>query len=103
MADGVGVTWTLRKLVEFHRSQLAKKCTLTAVQPSARFGALDVNATDGVRSFLEKPKGDGAWINGGFFVCDPSVIDLIDSRRYHLGTLPYGDPCRPKRVDGLPP
>jgi glucose-1-phosphate cytidylyltransferase len=74
--DGVGNV-NITELVRFHQAH-GRKCTLTAVQPSARFGALDVADGDGVRSFLEKPKGDGAWINGGFFVCDPSVIDLIE-------------------------
>ncbi|CCH03468.1 glucose-1-phosphate cytidylyltransferase [Fibrella aestuarina BUZ 2] len=88
--DGVGDV-DITELVNFHQ-QHGKKCTLTAVQPSARFGALDVLDSNGVRSFLEKPKGDGAWINGGFFVCDPSVIDLIDGddttwERYPMETL----------------
>ncbi|MEZ0485580.1 glucose-1-phosphate cytidylyltransferase [Fibrella aquatica] len=88
--DGVGDV-DITKLVAFHEAH-GKKCSLTAVQPSARFGALDVNDINGVRSFLEKPKGDGAWINGGFFVCDPSVIDLIEGddttwERYPMETL----------------
>lgn len=73
--DGVGNV-DITKLVTFHRAH-GKRCTLTAVQPSARFGALDVDATKKVSSFLEKPKGDGAWINGGFFVCQPDVFDYI--------------------------
>lgn len=73
--DGVGDV-DITKLVAFHQQQ-GKRCTLTAVQPSARFGALDVSETNEVRSFLEKPKGDGAWINGGFFVCQPEVFDYI--------------------------
>lgn len=88
--DGVGDI-DITKLVHFHQAH-GKKCSLTAVQPSARFGALDVAENEGVRSFLEKPKGDGAWINGGFFVCDPSVIDLIEGdsttwERYPMETL----------------
>ena len=74
--DGVGDV-NITELVNFHRAH-GKRCTLTAVQPSARFGALDVNDTNGVQSFLEKPKGDGAWINGGFFVCQPEVFDYIE-------------------------
>ncbi len=88
--DGVGNV-DITKLVAFHEAH-GKRCSLTAVQPSARFGALDVDDTNGVRSFLEKPKGDGAWINGGFFVCEPSVIDLIEGdnttwERYPMETL----------------
>lgn len=74
--DGVGDV-DITALVEFHKSH-GKHCTLTAVQPSARFGALDVRENNSVKSFLEKPKGDGAWINGGFFVCQPNVIDYIE-------------------------
>jgi glucose-1-phosphate cytidylyltransferase len=50
---------------------------MTAVQPPGRFGALDIDGTR-VRSFSEKPHGDGGWINGGFFVLNPEVISLID-------------------------
>jgi glucose-1-phosphate cytidylyltransferase len=51
--------------------------TVTAVQPSGRFGALEIDS-DRVSGFLEKPRGDGAWINGGFFVLEPSVGSYID-------------------------
>jgi glucose-1-phosphate cytidylyltransferase len=88
--DGVGDV-NISDLVAFHR-QHGKLCTLTAVQPSARFGALDVSDTKGVTSFLEKPKGDGAWINGGFFVCQPEVFKYINGddtvwERYPMETL----------------
>ncbi|WP_421827980.1 glucose-1-phosphate cytidylyltransferase [Larkinella sp.] len=74
--DGVGNV-DITALVAFHH-QHGKRCTLTAVQPSARFGALDVGDDHTVQSFLEKPKGDGAWINGGFFVCEPAVFNYIE-------------------------
>ena len=63
------------KLIEFHKAQKTK-ATITATLPPGRFGAL---AFDGnkVSSFQEKPKGDGAMINGGFFVLSPEVINLI--------------------------
>jgi glucose-1-phosphate cytidylyltransferase len=62
--------------IAFHRAQ-GRKATLTAVQPSGRFGALGVE--DGkVASFQEKPQGDGAWINGGYFVLEPAIFDYID-------------------------
>lgn len=73
--DGVGNV-NITELVHFHKSH-GRSCTLTAVQPSARFGALDIAEATNVRSFLEKPKGDGAWINGGFFVCEPNVFSYI--------------------------
>lgn len=74
--DGVADV-DIRKLVEFHRSH-GKYATVTAVQPEGRFGALDMNVSnDLVRSFLEKPSGDGVWVNGGFFVLEPNVFNFI--------------------------
>jgi len=61
--------------IAFHRRG-GKLATLTATQPPGRFGALDLEG-DLIRSFEEKPHGDGAWINGGFFVLSPRVIDYI--------------------------
>lgn len=63
-------------LVTFHAGH-GRRATVTAVQPPGRFGALELSETT-VRGFAEKPPGDGGWINGGFFILDPSVIDLID-------------------------
>ena len=63
-------------LVAFHRSHGAL-ATVTSVQPPGRFGALAIE-DDRVMSFHEKPRGDGAWINGGFFVLSPGVGDYID-------------------------
>jgi glucose-1-phosphate cytidylyltransferase len=75
--DGVG-NIDISKLVGFHKKN-KKYCTVTAVQPSGRFGALNLTEEDIVASFEEKPSGDGAWINGGFFVCEPQVFDYIDN------------------------
>jgi glucose-1-phosphate cytidylyltransferase len=61
--------------IAFHK-QHGKRATVTAVQPPGRYGALDMDGKS-VHSFVEKPKGDGGWINGGFFVLSPSCIDLI--------------------------
>ena len=74
--DGVSNV-DIRALIEFHRGS-GKKATLTAVQPPGRYGALDLAADGAVREFREKPDGDNAWINGGFFVLEPSVLDLLD-------------------------
>ena len=75
--DGVG-NIDLTALLEFHRSH-GKLATVTAVQPTGRFGAMFLQENDPtVRSFMEKPQGDGTWINGGFFVLEPEVLDLID-------------------------
>lgn len=63
-------------LIEFHKKQ-SVKATITATFPPGRFGALEIEGSK-VKSFQEKPKGDGGMINGGFFVLSPSVIDLID-------------------------
>ena len=72
--DGVGDI-NIAELVAFHKSQKVK-ATLTGTVPPGRFGALDLHGYK-VNSFMEKPKGDGAMINGGFFVLSPDVIDYI--------------------------
>ena len=73
--DGVADV-DVTKLLAFHRAH-GKAATLTAAHPPGRFGALDIQ-NNFVQSFKEKPKGDGASVNAGFFVLSPSVIDLID-------------------------
>jgi glucose-1-phosphate cytidylyltransferase len=73
--DGVGSV-NVKQLVDFHRSH-GREATMTAVQPPGRFGALEVSGTR-VTSFLEKPQGDGGWINGGFFVLSPKVLRRIE-------------------------
>ena len=72
--DGVGDV-NITQLVAFHKAQNVK-ATLTGTIPPGRFGALDLKDSK-VKSFMEKPKGDGAMINGGFFVLSPKVIDYI--------------------------
>ena len=73
--DGVGDV-DIAETIKFHKAH-GKKATLTATYPPGRFGALDMQ--DGqVQSFKEKPKGDGAMINGGFFVLSPEVLNYID-------------------------
>lgn len=76
---GDGVTdLNIKKLVDFHRDQ-GTLATLTAVQPPGRFGTFTLRGEhDKVSTFREKPQGDGAWINGGFFVLEPSVMDYIE-------------------------
>lgn len=66
----------INKLNNFHEKH-GKAITMTSVQPEGRFGSLNINQDNRVEKFLEKPKGDGAWINGGFFVCEPKVFDYI--------------------------
>lgn len=65
------------ELVKFHKSQ-GKLATVTAVQPPGRYGALDIKNHE-VSQFIEKPKGDGGWINGGFFVLSSKCIDYIEN------------------------
>lgn len=67
----------IAKLIHFHEKH-GKLATVTAVQPPGRYGALNRD-NDLVTGFVEKPKGDGGWINGGFFVLSPKCIDYIDS------------------------
>jgi glucose-1-phosphate cytidylyltransferase len=74
--DGVSNV-NIHKLHEFHKNH-GKLVTMTAVQPEGRFGAIKLDDKDDhVTEFMEKPKGDGAWINGGFFVCEPGIFDYI--------------------------
>ncbi|NVJ47141.1 MAG: glucose-1-phosphate cytidylyltransferase [Cytophagia bacterium] len=72
--DGVSDV-NLKELLKFHDEQ-GKTATVTAVQAPGRFGMLDIQDS-GVQRFVEKPKGDGGWINGGFFVLEPNVFDFI--------------------------
>ena len=75
--DGVSNV-NIRELVDFHRSNNSL-ATLTAVQPTGRFGIFDLHKNEHkISSFMEKPEDEGAWINGGFFVLEPAVIDYID-------------------------
>ena len=72
--DGVGDI-DITALINFHKHS-GRLASLTGVQPPGRFGAIDLDE-DKVLSFQEKPQGDGSWINGGFFVLSPAVLDLI--------------------------
>jgi glucose-1-phosphate cytidylyltransferase len=73
--DGVGSV-DIPALVAFHKSH-GKLATMTATQPPGRFGSLQIEG-DAITSFLEKPTGDGGWINGGFFVLNPKALDYVD-------------------------
>jgi len=75
--DGVASV-NITELVAYHRRH-GREATITSVQPIGRFGALALAADNGVLGFQEKPKGDGSWVNGGFFVLEPSVLERIDS------------------------
>jgi len=71
------------KLTAFHCSH-NKLATVTATQPSGRFGALDIKDSNKVIDFMEKPKGDGSWINSGFFVMEPQLLDYIEGDHTNL-------------------
>jgi len=73
--DGVS-NINMSKLIAFHKAQ-GTLATLTAIKPPGRFGSLSLTQ-DKVTDFKEKPQGDGAWINGGFFVLSPKVLDYIE-------------------------
>ncbi len=73
--DGVSDV-NIKELVKAHKRH-GKSATITAVQLAGRFGALNMENTGMVKSFLEKPKGDGSWINGGFFVLEPEIFNYI--------------------------
>jgi len=74
--DGVS-NINIKELIDFHKSH-GKLLTMSSVQPEGRFGALNIEEDNKVTHFLEKPKGDGGWINAGFFVCEPKIFDYID-------------------------
>jgi glucose-1-phosphate cytidylyltransferase len=66
----------IKKLITYHKKH-KKPCTMTVVLPPGRFGMVKMNKNLNVKSFVEKPSGDGSWVNGGFFVLNKSVLDLV--------------------------
>ncbi len=91
LTNGEGVSdINIKKLVEFHKDH-GKKTTITSVQPAGRFGSLDISNKDEVRSFEEKPKGDGAWVNAGFMVCQPEILELLCDDQTVLEQRPLHD------------
>lgn len=80
----------IKKLIDFHATK--KACvTMTAVQPEGRYGALSIDQAGQITSFIEKPRGDGSWINGGFFVCEPEIFAFIDDDQTVFENEPLGD------------
>lgn len=73
--DGVSDV-DLKKLLSFHRSH-GHLATITSVQPEGRYGSISANDSGRIERFFEKPAGDGSWINGGFFVCEPGIFDYL--------------------------
>ena len=91
--DGVA-DLDIGRLVKFHHEH-ERLATMTAVQPPGRFGALSIDEGR-IRAFEEKPRGDGAWVNGGFFVLSPKVIDYIEGD----DTIWEQEPLRNLAADG---
>ena len=85
----------ITKLIHFHKSH-GKLATLAATIPPGRFGALKINDDSKVQYFQEKPDGDGSWVNGGYFVLNPKVIDRINNDR----TVWEDDPLSSLAKDG---
>jgi glucose-1-phosphate cytidylyltransferase len=85
--DGVSNV-NIAELVDYHKKH-GKLATVTATQPSGRFGSLELSDENNVTSFQEKPVGDGFWINGGFFVLEPAIISRIsgDDTLFEKGPL----------------
>lgn len=73
--DGVSDI-NIEELVKFHKSH-GKTMTMSSAQPDSRFGALNIEDDNKVTSFQEKPKGEGGWINAGFFICEAKVFDYL--------------------------
>ncbi|OPY32664.1 MAG: UTP--glucose-1-phosphate uridylyltransferase AglF [Methanomassiliicoccales archaeon PtaU1.Bin124] len=102
--DGVSNV-DINDLVKFHKKK-KKLATLTAIRPAGRFGALNMSSDGSVKDFIEKPKGDGDYVNGGFFVLEPEVFDLIDGdstiwERKPLETLAQEGQLSAYRHDGF--
>ncbi len=74
--DGVADI-NIQDLVQYHKSH-GKSMTMTSAQPDGRFGALEIGKNSQVKEFKEKPKGDGSWINAGYFICEPKVFEYIE-------------------------
>lgn len=84
--DGVADV-NIGELVAYHKTH-GKLATVTSIQPAGRFGALDLDNDNVIHGFQEKPKGDGAWVNGGFFVMQPEVLEYIDGDETILERAP---------------
>lgn len=87
--DGVADV-NLNDLLKFHQDH-GKLMTLTSVQPEARFGAIISNEKGLIKKFKEKPKGDGEWINGGFMVCQPEILNYIENDETVLEQKPLSN------------
>ena len=94
--DGVGDI-DISSLIKFHKDH-GKQATLTATRPPGRYGALQFGSQNIVEKFQEKPDGDGSWINGGFFVLNPRVIDLIKDDQTQWEEEPLNNLAKNKQL-----
>lgn len=94
--DGVSDV-DINELLKFHRSH-GKLATVTATQPSGRYGALEMEGEFQVCGFQEKPKGDGAWVNAGFFIMEPQVFDYIEGDATILEREPLENLAQDKQL-----
>ena len=90
--DGVADI-NIKNLVSFHKKK-KQWATLSAVQPSGRFGGLKIDEENNITLFEEKPQGDGKWISGGFFVLEPEVFDFIKNKKEMLEQAPLENIAR---------
>lgn len=95
----------IKKLVQYHKKH-GKLATITAIQPGGKFGALQINDSNEIESFVEKSKTDGGWINGGYMVLEPEVLDYIDGddtvfEKYPLETLAKENNLIAYKYDGF--
>lgn len=98
--DGVADI-NIKDLIQSHKKS-KKIITMTAVQPSGRFGALVIKKDNLITSFMEKPKGNETWVNGGFFVCEPKVFDYIkNSEKTIFERQPLEDIAKAKQLNAF--
>ncbi len=101
MSYGDGVAdIDIKKLLSFHKKK-KQWATLTAVQPIGRFGGLEIDEDNNITQFEEKPQGDGKWVNGGFFVLEPEVLDLLKDKKDMLEKAPLENIARAGQLNAF--
>jgi glucose-1-phosphate cytidylyltransferase len=93
--DGVADI-NIPELINFHEKR-KKTVTVTAIQPAGRYGSLEMSSDGNITSFFEKPGGDGAWINGGFFVAEPEIFSYLENGN---STILEREPMEKLAIDG---
>ena len=93
--DGVSNV-NIKESIKFHQSN-ENAITVTAIQPEARFGNLDIDENHKIKKFVEKPKNEAGWINGGFFVCEPEIFNYVTEDE---ACIFEQDPLKNLAIDG---